>query len=99
MASNRFFLHDGSSSSEESSDDEQQVQVQPSKKGSSKSATKSYVFPIYIYHQLISYFSAPKPYLAMSDDEEDVKRVVRSEKEKRYNDSQYILMNEDLIFF
>ncbi|CAF5102543.1 unnamed protein product, partial [Rotaria sp. Silwood1] len=26
---------------------------------------------------------APKPYLAMSDDEEDVKRVVRSEKAKR----------------
>lgn len=28
-------------------------------------------------------FRAAKPYLAMSDDEEDVKRVVRSEKEKR----------------
>jgi hypothetical protein len=53
MASNRFFLHDGSSSSEESSDDEQQVQVQPSKKGAGKSATKSYVSLIRTFHQSI----------------------------------------------
>ncbi|CAF4711940.1 unnamed protein product [Rotaria sp. Silwood2] len=68
MASNRFFFNEGSSSSEETSDDEQQVQVPTAKKSVAKSATKH----------------APKPYLAMSDDEEDVKRVVRSEKVKRY---------------
>lgn len=39
-------------------------------------------------------FRAAKPYLAMSDDEEDVKRVVRSEKEKRYGDLASISLNE-----
>jgi hypothetical protein len=43
MASNRFFLNDGSSSSEESSDDEQQVQVQTTKKSTGKGGAKSYV--------------------------------------------------------
>lgn len=43
MASNRFFLNDGSSSSEESSDDEQQVQVPTTKKGTGKTAAKTYV--------------------------------------------------------
>jgi hypothetical protein len=43
MASNRFFLNDGSSTSEESSDDEPQVQVQTAKKSTSKGGTKSYV--------------------------------------------------------
>jgi translation initiation factor 3 subunit C len=75
MASNRFFLNDGSSSSEESSDDEQQVQVQTTKKSTGKGGAKS----------------APKPYLAVSDDEEDVKRVVRSEKEKRYEEIEEII--------
>lgn len=39
MASNRFFLNDGSSTSEESSDDEQ-VQVQTTKKVTGKPAAK-----------------------------------------------------------
>ena len=42
MASNRFFLREGSSSSEETSDDEQQVQVQAAKKGVGKGAAKQY---------------------------------------------------------
>ncbi|CAF2622741.1 unnamed protein product [Rotaria sp. Silwood2] len=75
MASNRFFFNEGSSSSEETSDDEQQVQVPTAKKSVAKSATKH----------------APKPYLAMSDDEEDVKRVVRSEKVKRYEEIEEII--------
>ncbi|CAF4130632.1 unnamed protein product [Rotaria magnacalcarata] len=75
MASNRFFLREGSSSSEETSDDEQQVQVQAAKKGAGKGAAKH----------------APKPYLEVSEDEEDVKRVVRSEKEKRYEEIEEII--------
>lgn len=49
MASNRFFLNDGSSSSEESTDDEQ-VQVQPTKKGAGKGAAKPYVsfYPTFV---------------------------------------------------
>ncbi|CAF3629750.1 unnamed protein product [Rotaria sordida] len=75
MSSNRFFFNEGSSSSEETSDDEPQVQVSTTKKGASKTATKH----------------APKPYLAMSDDEEDVKRVVRSEKAKRHEEIEEII--------
>jgi hypothetical protein len=62
------------------------VQVQTSKKSASKGAAKSYVYLLSVLKKksFIFHFSAPKPYLAMSDDEEDVKRVVRSEKEKRY---------------
>ncbi|CAF0832422.1 unnamed protein product [Adineta steineri] len=75
MASNRFFLSDDSSSSEDTTDDEQQQQVQAPKKGASKGATKS----------------AAKPYLTVSDDEEDVKRVVRSEKVKRYEEIEEII--------
>ena len=86
MATNRFFFNDGSSTSEESSDDEQ-VQVQTAKKTTGKSGAKSYA-SIHLKfaknHLRIFCFSAPKPYLAVSDDEEDVKRVVRSEKAKRY---------------
>ncbi len=85
MASNRFFLNDGSSTSEESSDDEPQVQVQTAKKSATKGGAKSYV-SIFLKKLIFRFvvFSAPKPYLAISDDEEDVKRVVRSEKVKRY---------------
>ena len=32
----------------------------------------------------MSHFSAARTYLAMSDDEDEVRRVVRSEKVKRY---------------
>ncbi len=49
MASNRFFLNDGSSSSEESSDDEQQVQIQTAKKAAGKSGAKSYVSVFYYF--------------------------------------------------
>ncbi|CAF1190390.1 unnamed protein product, partial [Adineta ricciae] len=75
MASNRFFFKDDSSSSEESSDDQQQVQVTTAKKGASKTAAKG----------------ASKAYIAVSDDEEDVKRVVRSEKVKRYEEIEEII--------
>ena len=74
-SSNRFFFNEGSSSSEESSDEEQQVQVPTAKKSAGKTATKH----------------APKPYLAMSDDEEDVKRIARSEKVKRYEEIEEII--------
>ena len=87
MASNKFFFNDNSSSSEESSDDEQQVQVVSAKGKASKPGAKAYVDSmanVISHPRFLLFRSAPKPYLAMSDDEEDVKRVVRSEKTKRY---------------
>lgn len=63
------------SSSSEESSDDEPQVQIQTKKGTGKTGAKA----------------APKPYLAMSDDEEDVKRVVRSEKEKRHEEMEEII--------
>jgi hypothetical protein len=92
MASNRFFLNDNSSSSDESSDDKQAEQIPATKKIVGKTGAKSFVLLVYVDRKrshfsfyLSIHSSASKPYFAMSDEDEDTKRVVRSGKTKVYD--------------